>query len=137
MFVLSVCLLMQTRSVHAKAVAWLLWAPTGQTWGHPDVGAFTCRTTTLLWALCQGMHWNCYKQISFQHYMHALSACHQYRLCQKKLYNFHIFIAEKVNKARQQHFDGQKHNFHVCKKIFKWYHSMVRCKSYGPLGDEW
>ena len=25
-----------------------------------------------------------------------------------------------------------KHNFPVCKKIFKWYRSMVRCKSYGP-----
>ena len=27
-------------------------------------------------------------------------------------------------------------NFPVCKRIFNWYHSMVRCKSYGPLSDE-
>ena len=47
-------------------------------------------------------------------------------------------IAEKVNKAaQQQHSGGQKHNFPVCKKIFKWYHSMVMCKSYGLLSDEW
>ena len=76
LFVLSVCLLMQIKSVHAKAVVQLLWAPTRQTWGHPDLGAF--RSTALLWALCQGMHWNCYKQISFQHKKHALLACHQY-----------------------------------------------------------
>ena len=60
-----------------------------------------------------------------------------YRLCQKKIYNFQFLIAEKVNKARQQHSDGQKHNFPVRKEIFKWYHSMVRCKRYGPLSDEW
>ena len=40
-----------------------------------------------------------------------------YKLCQKKLYNFQFQIAEKVNKARQQHSVGQKHNFPVCKKI--------------------
>ena len=27
--------------------------------------------------------------------------------------------------------------FCVCKKFFKWYHFMVRCKSYAPLSDEW
>ena len=62
-----------------------------------------------------------------------------YRLCQKKknIYNFQFLITEKVNKAQQQHSSGQKHNFPVCKKFFKWYLSMVRCKSYGPLSDEW
>ena len=29
----------------------------------------------------------------------------------KKLYNFQLLIAEKVNKAQQQHSGGQKHNF--------------------------
>ena len=59
-----------------------------------------------------------------------------YRLCLKKLYNFlFFFIAEKVNKAQQQHSGGQKHNFPVF-KIFKWYHSILRCKSYGPVSDE-
>ena len=62
---------------------------------------------------------------------------HEYRLCQKKLYNFQFLIAEKVNKSRQQHSRGQKHDFPVCKKILKWYHSMVRCKYYGPLSVEW
>ena len=60
-----------------------------------------------------------------------------YRLCQKKLNNVQFLIAENVNKAWQQYSSGQKHNFPVHKKIFKWYHSMVRCKSYGPLSDEW
>ena len=60
-----------------------------------------------------------------------------YRLCQKNVYNFQVFIAEKVNKAQQQPFGDLKHTFPVCKKIFKCYHSMVRCKSYGPLSDEW
>ena len=54
---------------------------------------------------------------------------------EKKLYNFQILIAEKLHKAQHQQFGGQKHNFPVC-KIFKWYHSMVRCKSYGSLTDE-
>ena len=54
----------------------------------------------------------------------------------KKLYNFQSLIAKKVNKARQQHSNGQKHNL-FCVRFFKWYHSMVRCKSYGPLSDEW
>ena len=54
-----------------------------------------------------------------------------YRLCQKKLYNFQFFIVEKEIKAQQQHSGSQKHNCPVCKKIFKWYHSMVRSKSYG------
>ena len=48
-----------------------------------------------------------------------------------------LLIAEKVNKARQQHTGGQKHNFPMRKKIFKCYYSMVKCKSYGPLSDEW
>ena len=52
-------------------------------------------------------------------------------------YNFQCLIVEKLNKARQHHSSGQKHNFPVSKRIFKWYHSMVRCKSYGPLSDEW
>ena len=55
----------------------------------------------------------------------------------KKLYNFLFFIAKKVGKAQQQHSGGQKHNFPVFKMIFKWYKSMVRCKSYGPLSDMW
>ena len=61
----------------------------------------------------------------------------EYRLCQKKLYNFQFLIAEKVNKAQQQHSGGQKHNFPVFKKFLKWYHSMVRCKSYDLLSDKW
>ena len=61
----------------------------------------------------------------------------KYRLCQKKLYNFQVFIMEQVNKAQQQHSHGLKHNIPVCKKVFKWYHSMVKCKSYGPLSNEW
>ena len=60
-----------------------------------------------------------------------------YSLSQKKLYNFQFLIAEKVNTAQQQHSGGQKHNFPVCKKIFKLYHSMVGWKSYDPLSDEW
>ena len=50
---------------------------------------------------------------------------------------YFFFIAEKVNKAQQQHSKGQKHNSSVCKKIFKWYHSMVMCNIYGPLSGEW
>ena len=98
-----------------------------------------------------------------------------YTGCVRKNYTVFIFkfffIAEKVNKAQQQHSSGQKHNFLVLKKIvlfvclfllytgsifrgkfkypsvlpygpvnspvFKWYLSMVRCKSYGLLSDEW
>ena len=71
------------------------------------------------------------------HHHKSLENSTLYRLCLKKLYNFHFFIAEKVNKAQQRDSGDQKHNFPVCKKIFKWYHSMVRCKSYGPLSDEW
>ena len=55
----------------------------------------------------------------------------------KKLYNFESLIAEKVNTAGQQHSGGQKPYLPVCKKNFKWYHSIFRCKSYGPLSDEW
>ena len=55
----------------------------------------------------------------------------------KKLYNFYFLIVKKVNNAQQQHSNGQKHDFPVCKKIFKWYQSMVNCKSYGPLSDKW
>ena len=54
----------------------------------------------------------------------------------EKIIQFLIFIVEKINKAQQQHSGGQKHNFPRCKKILKWYHSMIRCKSYGPLSDE-
>ena len=63
--------------------------------------------------------------------------CSRYRLCHKKLNNFQFLTGEKVNKAQQQHSGGQKHSLPVRKKILKWYHSMVRCKSYGPLRDEW
>ena len=56
----------------------------------------------------------------------------------KKIVQFSFFfITEKVNKKQKQHSGGQKHNFPVCRKIFKWYHSMVRCKNYGRLSDEW
>ena len=54
-----------------------------------------------------------------------------------KIIQFSFFITEKVNKTQQQHSGPLKHIFSVCKNIFKWYHSMVRCKSYGPLSDEW
>ena len=50
--------------------------------------------------------------------------------------NIQFLITEKVNKARQQH-SGAKKIIFRCKKIVKWYHFMVRCKSYGPLSDEW
>ena len=59
------------------------------------------------------------------------------KVVSEKLYNFQFLIAEKVNKAQQQHSGIQKHNFPVFKKTFKWYHSIIRCKSNGPLSDEW
>ena len=45
---------------------------------------------------------------------------------------FFFFVAEK-----QQHSRAEKHNFPVCKKISKWYHSIARCRSYDPLRDDW
>ena len=55
----------------------------------------------------------------------------------EKIIQFSIFYCRKSKQSTAKHSSGQKHNFPVCKKIFKWYHSMVRCKSYGPLSDEW
>ena len=40
-----------------------------------------------------------------------------YRLCQKKLYNFHCLIAEKVDKAQQQQSRGQNMIF-LCVRRF-------------------
>ena len=57
-----------------------------------------------------------------------------YRLCQKKLYNFQFLIAEKVNKAQQQHSGGQNIIF-LCVRYLNGI--MVRCKSYGPSSEEW
>ena len=66
-------------------------------------------------------------------------------MCQKNNIQFSIFVAKIINKAQQkkQNKTKQKNTLLVksiifrCKKIFRWYHSMVRCKSYGPLSDEW
>ena len=55
----------------------------------------------------------------------------------EKLYNFQFLITEKVNKAQQQYSGGQSIIFLCVKKVFKWYHSIIRCKSYGPMSDEW
>ena len=58
--------------------------------------------------------------------------------CVRKNYKIFVkFIAKKINKAQQQPSGGQKHNFLVCKMLFKWYQSMIGCKSYGPLSDKW
>ena len=61
--------------------------------------------------------------------MHAGCVWKYYKI--SVLFCFLFFwIVEEVNKAQQQllHSGGQKHNFPVCKKIFKWYHSIVMCK---------
>ena len=60
-----------------------------------------------------------------------------YRLYLKKLYNFDYFIAEKVNKTKNEDSSSQKHNSLRFNKIFKWNNSMVRCKSYGSFGNKW
>ena len=54
----------------------------------------------------------------------------------EKIIQFSIFICRKSKQSTATTLQWPKHNCPVCKKIFKWYHSMVRCKSYGPLSDE-
>ena len=55
----------------------------------------------------------------------------------KKIIQFLYLYCKKANKAQQQCSSDQKHKIPVCKKIFKWYQSMVRCKSYGHVSDKW
>ena len=55
----------------------------------------------------------------------------------EKIIQFSIFNCGKNKQSTATTLRWLKHNLPVCKKIFKWYHSMVRCKSYGPLSDEW
>ena len=54
----------------------------------------------------------------------------------EKIIQFSIFICGKSKQSTATTLRWLKHNCPVCKKIFKWYHSMVRCKSCGLLSDE-
>ena len=60
-----------------------------------------------------------------------------YRLCQRKIIQFSVFNYGKSKQSTATILWWPKHNFSVCKKVFKWYHSIIRCKSYGPMSDEW
>ena len=60
-------------------------------------------------------------------------------MSEKKNLQFSFFIAKKVKKQNTvKTLQWQKPKVFLCvRSFFKWYHSMIRCKSYGPLSDEW
>ena len=61
----------------------------------------------------------------FERYCIFRKYCNQQSTGVWKRIQLSLFYCGKVT----QNSDGQICNFPVCKKIFKWYHSMVRCKS--------
>ena len=60
-----------------------------------------------------------------------------YRSGVRKNIQFSIFNCGKSKQSTATTLWWPKHNFHACKKIFKWYRFMVRYKSYDPLSNEW
>ena len=55
----------------------------------------------------------------------------------EKIIQFLFFHCEKSKQSTATTLQWPKHNFPVCKKIFNWYQSMVRNKSYGSLSNKW